>query len=53
MIKHDEFPYLIPSGTTYDSGNYHIVVDKLLRTPPTKRSKPSAKDCARKENLPA
>jgi 2-furoyl-CoA dehydrogenase large subunit len=30
MIKHDEFPYLIPSGTTYDSGNYHIVVDKVV-----------------------
>ena len=22
MIRHDEFPYLIPSGTTYDSGDY-------------------------------
>ena len=22
LIRHDEFPYLIPSGTTYDSGNY-------------------------------
>jgi len=30
MIKHDEFPYLIPSGTTYDSGNYHLVVDKVV-----------------------
>jgi CO/xanthine dehydrogenase Mo-binding subunit len=30
MIKHDEFPYLIPSGTTYDSGNYEVVIDKVL-----------------------
>jgi len=30
MIKHDEFPYLIPSGTTYDSGDYHAVIDKVL-----------------------
>ena len=30
MIRHDEFPYLIPSGTTYDSGNYETVVDKVV-----------------------
>jgi 2-furoyl-CoA dehydrogenase large subunit len=30
MIRHEEFPYLIPSGTTYDSGNYETVVDKVL-----------------------
>ena len=30
MIRHDEFPYLIPSGTTYDSGNYHLVVDRVV-----------------------
>ncbi len=30
MIRADEFPYLIPSGTTYDSGNYHTVIDKVL-----------------------
>jgi 2-furoyl-CoA dehydrogenase large subunit len=29
FIRKDEFPYLIPSGTTYDSGDYHIVVDKV------------------------
>src|SRR4030095_2173061 len=23
MIRHEEFPYLIPSGSTYDSGGYH------------------------------
>ena len=28
MIQHEEFPYTIPSGTTYDSGDYHRVVDK-------------------------
>src|SRR5262249_57959337 len=25
LIRADEFPYLIPSGTTYDSGDYHPV----------------------------
>src|SRR3954469_4065080 len=30
MIRHDEFPYLIPSGSAYDSGDYHTVVDKVL-----------------------
>lgn len=26
FIRSDEFPYLIPSGTHYDSGDYHTVV---------------------------
>ena len=30
LIRHEEFPYLIPSGTTYDSGNYQAVIDKTL-----------------------
>ena len=30
MIHHEEFPYTIPSGTTYDSGDYHAVVDKVV-----------------------
>jgi 2-furoyl-CoA dehydrogenase large subunit len=30
LIRHDEFPYTIPSGTSYDSGDYHTVVDKVL-----------------------
>ena len=30
FIRADEFPYLIPSGTRYDSGEYHTVVDKVL-----------------------
>lgn len=30
FINHDEFPYLIPSGSYYDSGDYHTVVDKVL-----------------------
>jgi 2-furoyl-CoA dehydrogenase large subunit len=30
FIRADEFPYLIPSGTTYDSGDYHTVVDKVV-----------------------
>ncbi len=30
FIRKDEFPYLIPSGTTYDSGDYAAVLDKAL-----------------------
>jgi CO/xanthine dehydrogenase Mo-binding subunit len=30
LISAEEFPYRIPSGTTYDSGDYHAVIDKVL-----------------------
>ena len=30
FIQKHEFPYLIPSGTQYDSGDYHGVVAKVL-----------------------
>ena len=30
FIAESEFPYLIPSGTTYDSGNYHGMLEKLM-----------------------
>jgi len=30
FIRHEEFPYLIPSGTRYDSGDYHTVAAKVL-----------------------
>ena len=30
LIRHEDFPYLIPSGSTYDSGNYQAVIDKVL-----------------------
>jgi 2-furoyl-CoA dehydrogenase large subunit len=30
LIRAEEFPYPIPSGTTYDSGDYHAVIDKVL-----------------------
>jgi 3-oxo-Delta1-steroid hydratase/dehydrogenase large subunit len=30
FIKPDEFPYRIPSGTEYDSGDYPAVLDKLV-----------------------
>src|ERR1700741_4760808 len=30
FIRKEEFPYLIPSGTRYDSGDYHTVVGKVL-----------------------
>jgi 2-furoyl-CoA dehydrogenase large subunit len=29
FIRKEEFPYLIPSGSTYDSGDYHAVVEKV------------------------
>ena len=31
LIRKEEFPYRIPSGSTYDSGDYHTVLDKALR----------------------
>src|SRR5262249_33603064 len=30
FIGREQFPYRIPSGTTYDSGDYQAVVDKTL-----------------------
>jgi len=30
LIRRDDFPYTIPSGSTYDSGDYHAVLDKAL-----------------------
>ncbi|HUK58238.1 MAG TPA: xanthine dehydrogenase family protein molybdopterin-binding subunit [Stellaceae bacterium] len=30
MIRRDEFPYTIPSGSTYDSGDYDAVLQKAL-----------------------
>src|SRR5438067_1601141 len=30
LIRAEEFPYLIPSGTIYDSGDYHAVIEKVL-----------------------
>jgi len=30
LIRRDEFPYTIPSGTAYDSGDYHSVIEKAL-----------------------
>ena len=37
LIGKDEFPYLIPSGTTYDSGDYATVLDKALAAAPVAR----------------
>jgi 2-furoyl-CoA dehydrogenase large subunit len=31
LIRHEDFPYLIPSGSTYDSGNYQAVIEKVLK----------------------
>jgi len=30
FIRRDQFPYTIPSGSTYDSGDYQAVLDKTL-----------------------
>ena len=30
FIRKEEFPYLIPSGSSYDSGDYHTVVEKVF-----------------------
>jgi 2-furoyl-CoA dehydrogenase large subunit len=30
LIRKDDFPYTIPSGSTYDSGDYHAVLEKAL-----------------------
>jgi 2-furoyl-CoA dehydrogenase large subunit len=30
LIRREEFPYTIPSGSTYDSGDYHTVIGKVL-----------------------
>ncbi|HEY6821744.1 MAG TPA: xanthine dehydrogenase family protein molybdopterin-binding subunit [Burkholderiales bacterium] len=30
LIRKEEFPYTIPSGSTYDSGDYHAVLDKAM-----------------------
>ena len=34
LIGKDEFPYLIPSGTSYDSGDYETVLNKTLNAAP-------------------
>jgi 2-furoyl-CoA dehydrogenase large subunit len=34
LIGKDEFPYLIPSGTSYDSGDYETVLKKALNAAP-------------------
>ncbi|MEC8290050.1 MAG: xanthine dehydrogenase family protein, partial [Pseudomonadota bacterium] len=31
LIRSEEFPWRIPSGSEYDSGDYHAVLDKLMR----------------------
>lgn len=37
LIARHEFPYLIPSGTTYDSGDYATVLGKALDAAPLDR----------------
>jgi 2-furoyl-CoA dehydrogenase large subunit len=45
FIRKEEFPYLIPSGSTYDSGDYHTVVQGV-RTPTSRRWSRKATGCA-------
>ncbi len=55
LIAKDEFPYLIPSGTSYDSGDYATVLGKALaaalRLGPASRR--GAMRCARAACTPA
>lgn len=32
LIKADEFPWRIPSGSEYDSGDYHAVLEKVMES---------------------
>lgn len=34
LIRRDQFPYPIPSGSTYDSGDYHAVIDEVMAVAP-------------------
>ena len=48
FIRAEQFPYLMPSGTTYDSGDYHTVVDKVLARADYAELSPNATGCARR-----
>jgi len=50
LIRADEFPYTIPSGSTYDSGDYHAVLDKALAAidyPALERERDAARGAGR------
>ncbi|MBI2316135.1 MAG: xanthine dehydrogenase family protein molybdopterin-binding subunit [Betaproteobacteria bacterium] len=50
LIRKDQFPYLIPSGTSYDSGDYHAVLDKALAAidyPALERARDEARKAGR------
>ena len=47
LIRAEQFPYLIPSGTTYDSGDYHAVIDKVLAQGGLRRAGGGARSPAR------
>ena len=53
FIRKEQFPYLIPSGSTYDSGDYHTVVDKVLAHVDFAALRKSATGCARPDCWPA
>ena len=50
FIRKDQFPYTIPSGSAYDSGDYHAVLDKALAAadyPALLRSRDEARKAGR------
>lgn len=50
LIKAEEFPYTIPSGSTYDSGDYQQVLDKALAAadfPALLRQRDAARDAGK------
>ncbi len=50
MIRKEQFPYTIPSGSTYDSGDYHSVLDKALAEidyPALQRQRDTARQAGR------
>ncbi len=50
LIRKDEFPYRIPSGSSYDSGDYHSVLDKALSAidyPALVQQRDAARDAGR------
>jgi 2-furoyl-CoA dehydrogenase large subunit len=50
LIGKDKFPYLIPSGTTYDSGDYAMVLGKALSAAPLARIE-AERDALRAQGL--
>src|SRR6185369_1470241 len=50
LIRAGDFPYTIPSGTTYDSGDYQLVIDKVFKHTPYEELK-KERDALRAKGL--